>query len=83
MQFIHFKYYLKYLFSIVDIKVHHLAQIVKNLDTKCVLFMFKQLFSVFNQLNNKENSHQFNITIDTSLNRVPADESAIITCFRA
>jgi hypothetical protein len=34
MQFIKFKYYLKYLFAIVNIKVHHLAQRVEDLDAK-------------------------------------------------
>ncbi len=41
MQFIHFKYYLKYLFSIVDIKVHHLAQSVEDLDAKFFLFILQ------------------------------------------
>jgi len=39
MQFIKFKYYLKYLFAIVNIKVHHLAQRVEDLDAKFFLFI--------------------------------------------
>jgi hypothetical protein len=34
MQFINFKYYLKYLFAIANIKVHHLAQHIEDLDAK-------------------------------------------------
>ena len=53
MQFIHFKYYLKYLFAIVNIKVHHLAQRVEDLDAKLFLFILQQSFGVFNQTANE------------------------------
>ena len=49
MQSINFKYYLKYFFAIVNIKVHHLAQRVENLDAKFFLFILQQSFGVFNQ----------------------------------
>ena len=49
MQFIKFKYYLKYLFAIVNIKVHHLER-VEDLDVKFFLFIIlQQSFGVFNQ----------------------------------
>ncbi len=48
MQFIKFKYYLKYLFAIVNIKVHHLER-VEDLDVKFFLFILQQSFGVFNQ----------------------------------
>jgi hypothetical protein len=40
---------LKYLYAIVNIKVHHLAQRVEDLDAKFFLFILQQSFGVFNQ----------------------------------